>query len=57
MSLFCGCLVILTICNTTYSLNKGKELTSWLSFVVSTASLSFSHWYSGSGEVLNCIDS
>ena len=52
MSLFCGCLVNLTIRNTTYSLNKGKELTSWLSFVVS-----FSHWYSGSGEVLDCIDS
>ena len=26
-------------------------------FVVSTVSLSFSHWYSGSGVVLDCIDS
>ena len=35
----------------------GKELTSWLSFVVSSVSLSLSHWYPGSGEVLDCIDS
>ena len=34
----------------------GKRLTSWLSFVVSTVSLSLSHWYPGSGVVLNCID-
>ena len=26
-----------------------KGLTSWLSFVVSTVSLSLSHWYPGSG--------
>ena len=31
----------------------GKGLTSWLSFVVS----SISHWYPGSGVVLDCIDS
>ena len=35
----------------------GKGLTSWLSFVVSTMSLSLSHWYFGSGVVLVCIDS
>ena len=35
----------------------GKGLTSWLSFVVSTVSLSLSHWYPGSGVVLNCINS
>ena len=35
----------------------GKELTSWLSFVVSTVSLPLCHWYSGSGVVLDCIDS
>ena len=35
----------------------GKGLTSCLSFVVSTVSLSLSHWYSGSGVVLDCIDS
>ena len=35
----------------------GKGLTSWLSFVVSTVSLSLSYWYPGSGVVLDCIDS
>ena len=35
----------------------GKGLTSWLSLVVSAVSLSFSHWYPGSGVVLDCIDS
>ena len=35
----------------------GKGLTSWLSFVVSSVSLSLSHWYTGSGVVLDCIDS
>ena len=35
----------------------GKGLTSWLSFVVSAVSLSFSHWYPESGVVLDCIDS
>ena len=34
----------------------GKGLTSWLSFVVSIMSLSLSHWYPGSGVVLDCID-
>ena len=35
----------------------GKGLTSWLSFVVSAVSLLLSHWYPGSGVVLDCIDS
>ena len=35
----------------------GKGLTSWLSIVVSSVSLSLSHWYPGSGVVLDCIDS
>ena len=35
----------------------GKGLTSWLSFVVAAVSLSLSHWYPGSGVVLDCIDS
>ena len=35
----------------------GKGLTSWLLFVVSSVSLSLSHWYPGSGVVLDCIDS
>ena len=34
-----------------------KGLTAWLSFVVSTVSLSLSDWYLGSGVVLDCIDS
>ena len=34
-----------------------EGLTSWLSFVVSAVSLSLSHWYPGSGVVLDCIDS
>ena len=37
--------------------SAGKGLTSWLSFVVSTVSLSLSRWYPGSGVVLDCIDS
>ena len=37
--------------------SAGKGLTSWLSFVVSSVSLSLSHWYPGSGVVLDCIDS
>ena len=32
-------------------------LTSKLSIVVSTMSLPLSHWYPGSGVVLDCIDS
>ena len=35
----------------------GKGLTSWLSFVVSAVTVSLSHWYPGSGVVLDCIDS
>ena len=30
---------------------------AWLSFVVSAVNLSLSHWYLGSGVVLDCIDS
>ena len=35
----------------------GKGMTSWLSFVMSIVTLSLSHWYPGSGVVLDCIDS
>ena len=35
----------------------GKGLTSWSSFVVSNVSMSLSHWYPGSGVLLDCIDS
>ena len=34
----------------------GKGLTFWLSFVMSVK-LSLSHWYPGSGVVLDCTDS
>ena len=34
----------------------GKGLIAWLSFVVSV-NLSLSHWYPGSGVVLDCINS
>ena len=40
---------------TAFKITKG--LTSWLSFVVPSVSLSLSHWYPGSGVVLDCIDS
>ena len=35
----------------------GKGLTYWLSFVVSNCEFVISHWYPGSGVVLDCIDS
>ena len=37
----------------------GKGLTSWFSFVMRCliVKLSLSHWYPGSGVVLDCIDS
>ena len=31
-------------------------MTSWLSFVLSTVSLSLPHWYSESDVILDCID-
>ena len=58
MDLLCFCSVFVRIC--LYVLcghPAGKGLTSWLSFVVSSVSLSLSHWYPGSGVVLDCIDS
>ena len=58
---FCCVLCLLCICAGLFICAlwspAGKELTSWLSFVVSSVSLSLSHWYSGSGVVLDCIDS
>ena len=36
----------------------GQWPTSWLSFVVSNCEfVTISHWYPGSGVVLDCIDS
>ena len=58
---FCSDLCLLCLCVRLFICALwspvGKELTSWLSFVVSTVSLSLFHWYPGSGVVLDCIDS
>ena len=58
---FCSVLCLLCLCARLFLCAlwspAGKGLTSWLSFVVSTVSLSLSHWYPGSGVVLDCIDS
>ena len=39
------------------AISSHQVMASWLSFVVSSVSLSLSHWYPGSGVVLDCIDS
>ena len=58
---FCSVLRLLCICARLFICAlwspAGKELTSWLSFVVSAVSLSLSHWYLWSDVVLECIDS
>ena len=58
---FCSVLCLLCICTRLFICAlwspAGKGLTSWLSFVVSAVSLSPSHWYPGSGVILDCIDS
>ena len=58
---FCSVLCLLCLCARLFICAlwspAGKGLTSCLSFVVSTVSLSLSHWYPGSGVVLDCIDS
>ena len=58
---FCSALCLLYLCARLFICAlwspAGKRLSSWLSFVVSAVSLSLSHWYPGSGVVLDCIDS
>ena len=58
---FCSVLYLLCLCARLFICAlwspAGKGLTSWISFVVSAVSLSLSHWYPGSGVVLDCIDS
>ena len=58
---FCSVLCLLCLCARLFICAlwspAGKGLTPWLSLVVSTVSLSLSHWYPGSGVVLDCIDS
>ena len=63
MDLLCFCSVLYLLCLCArllifalWSL-AGKGLTSLHLFVVSAVSLSLSHWYPGSGVVLDCIDS
>ena len=57
---FCSVLCLICLCARLFICAlwspAGKGLTSWLSFVVSTVSLSLSHWYPGSGVLLDCID-
>ena len=54
---FCSVLCLLCLCARLFICvlwsPAGKGLTSWLSFVVSAVSLSLSHWYPGSGVVLD----
>ena len=54
---FCSVLCLLCLCARLFICAlwtpAGKGLTSWLSFVVSTMSLSLSHWYPGAGVVLD----
>ena len=65
MDLLCFCSILCLLCLCARLLTRicalwspvGKGLTPWLSFVVSAVSLSLSHWYPGSGVVLDCIDS
>ena len=61
LSCFCSVLCLLCLCARLFKCAlgspAGKELTSWLSFVVSTMRLPLSHWYPESGVVLDCIDS
>ena len=63
MDILCFCSVLCLLCPCAHLFicslwsPAGKGLTSWLSFVVSTVSLSLSHWYSGSGVIPACIDS
>ena len=58
---FCSDLCLLCLCVRLFICalwsSAGKGLTSWLSFVVSTVSLSLSNWYPWSGVVLDYIDS
>ena len=63
MNILCFCSVLCLLCLRVRLFicalwsPAGKGLTSWPSCVVSTVSLSLSHWHSGSGVVLDCIHS
>ena len=49
----CVCYAFVRVCLFVPCGHLGKSI----SFVVSTVSLSLSHWYPGSGVVLDCINS
>ena len=53
----CVCYVLCASVYMCFLVTCWEGLTSWLSFVVSSVSLSLSHWYPGSGVVLDCTDS
>ena len=57
LSCVCCVFVCVCLCVLCGRLLEGGGLASWLSFVVSSVSLSLSHWHPGSGVVLDCIDS
>ena len=56
MDLLCFCSVLCLLCFVRVCLYVLRGHLR-LSFVVSSVSLSLSHWYPGSGVVLDCIDS
>ena len=57
--MFLFCLVFVMFCARLFICASwspaGKGLTYWFSFVVSSVSLSLSHWYPWSGVVLDCV--
>ena len=59
--MFLFCLVFaMSLCASVYMcfvVTSWERADLWLSFVASTVSLSLSHWYPGSGVVLDCINS
>ena len=59
MLLFC-LVFAMSLCASAYVLSgwspAWKGLTPWLSFVVANCEFVTSHWYPGSGVVLDCID-
>ena len=54
---FCSVLCLLCLCARLFICALWSPAGKGLTFVVSTVSLSLSHWYPGSGVVLDCIDS
>ena len=54
---FCSGLCLLCLCARLFICALWSPAGKGPSFVVSIVSLSLSHWYPGSGVVLDCIDS